>query len=107
MKKYFAAAIVAVMVFAFSAFAAELEFDAGVMAFGVDDVGDCGGDADIIFSHHNEDGFGYVDGVVVEFPNADATNCTGATAYLTIDGMGVAPERVVLNEEGGASAIYP
>ncbi|MFP4150064.1 MAG: hypothetical protein ACLFV0_11310 [Nitriliruptoraceae bacterium] len=48
MKKYFAAAIVAVMVFAFSAFAAELDVEAGVLQAGVYDELTCTEDDAIV-----------------------------------------------------------
>ena len=82
MKKYFAAAAVAVMVFAFAAFAASLQVDAGTLAFGADEVGDCGGEAAITYSHHQENGFAYVDAVIVNFPEANGV-CDSYGVYMT------------------------
>jgi hypothetical protein len=93
MKKYIAAGAVAVMVFAFSAFAASLTVDAGTLAFGQDDVGDCGGEADVVYSHHQQDDFAYVDAIIVQFPDADGA-CDGFGVYMTTS-VGVAVEEIV------------
>ena len=96
MRKYLVAAVVAVMVFAFTAFAASLTVDAGTLAFGVDDVGDCGGVADIHYSHHQQPGgpgdpdFAYIDAIIVNFPAAGGV-CNGFGVYMTSSvGGGVA-----------------
>jgi len=104
MKKYLAAAVVAVMVFAFAAFAASLELDAGTLAFGQDDVGDCGGVADITYSHHQEDDFAYVDAIIVTFPQA-AGECDGFGVWVRSEGVGAAVAEIGAQETDRAVVI--
>jgi hypothetical protein len=93
MRKYLVAGVVAVVVFAFAAFAASLNVDAGTLAFGVDEIGDCGGEAEILYSHHQESNeLAYVDAIIAQFPDAGG-ECDGYGVYLTSP-VGVSVEAI-------------
>jgi len=82
MKKYLAAAVVAVMVFAFAAFAASLDVDAGTLAAGQDDVDDCGGTANVSFDTQTVGGGAFgVNGLDIEF----AEDCEGFALVQVLD----------------------
>ena len=84
MKKYVAAAVVAVMVFAFAAFAASLNVDGGVLQAGVDDDLTCADTANVTYSHHASEGLFWVTDVHVSFDE----DCDGNTMYLAITDVG-------------------
>jgi hypothetical protein len=86
MKKYFAAAVVAVMVFAFAAFAASLNVNAGTLAAGQDDVGDCGGEALITYDHHWGFGGGPEAAYVQAFTITFDEDCSDNIALFHVDG---------------------
>jgi hypothetical protein len=93
MRKYLVAGAVAVVAFAFAAFAASLNVNAGTLAFGVDEIGDCGGEAEIVYSHHQESNeLAYVDAIIARFPDA-AGACDGSGVYLTSP-VGVSVEEI-------------
>jgi len=87
MKKYLAAAAVAVMVFAFSAFAASLDVKAGSLAAGSDNVNDCGGIADLTYTTEVAVGSGghqfWVDTVTATFGD---DSCDGERASISFAG---------------------
>jgi hypothetical protein len=84
MKKYFIASVVAVMAFAFAAFAAQLTVNAGTLQSGVDRNLACAETADITYAHHvdyhHQAGDAWVSDVVVTFDD----DCLGNTMYLTL-----------------------
>jgi len=71
MKKYLAAAVVAVMVFAFAAFAASVNVNDSTLASGVAEVQGCDGDVDVIWQAHEsahllDDDYWWVNEVTLE-----------------------------------------
>jgi hypothetical protein len=85
MKKYLAAAVVAVMVFAFAAFAASLNVNAGTLQSGVDHDLACAETADITYAHHVDYHHQANDAWVTEFTvTFDSEDCVGNTMYLTV-----------------------
>jgi hypothetical protein len=103
MKKYVAAAAVAVMVFAFSAFAASLNVDGGVLQSGIDRDLTCAETAKVTYDHHvaySDPNFNdaYITAVNVEFDDANDA-CVGSLIFLTIEGAngvsGMAVDQIV------------
>ena len=82
MKKYLAAAVVAVMVFAFAAFAASLSVTAPTLQVGQTAEGEleCTDNADIVAWMYNDIN-GTVDGARVQFD--DDHTCEGDRVYVT------------------------
>ena len=80
MKKYLAAAVVAVMVFAFAAFAASLNVDDSTLASGSADVEGCDGTAEIEewVTHLSQDGSYHVQGLTI----TGLENCDGNDAIV-------------------------
>ena len=83
MKKYLAAAVVALMVFAFSAFAATLSVDAGNLQAGQDNVDRCADSVTLDYGTDvGGDGQFYVHTITLSFD--EAADCDGNFAYLAI-----------------------
>jgi hypothetical protein len=82
MKKYIAAGAVAIMVFAFSAFAASLDVDAGVLQAGQTDPGDleCVAGVSVVAWGYND----YTGKVTRVTLQADQNDCDGEFLYLTL-----------------------
>jgi hypothetical protein len=87
MKKYFVAAVVAMMAFAFAAFAASLNVDGGVLQAGVYNDLACAAEVEVDFvTSNNGQGF-WVGGATLTFKddNGDTTsNCDGEYVALSL-----------------------
>ena len=85
MKKYLAAAVVAVMVFAFSAFAATLNVDGGTLQSGIDRDLTCAESADVTYDHHvdyhDQADDAWVESFTITF---DSEDCIDKTLYFTV-----------------------
>ena len=90
MKKYLAAAVVAVMVFAFAAFAASLNVGDSVLAAGQGDVGTCSSDDVPVHSWGAEIDSGETQWVI--FDRDDFTDCLDSEDHVIF---------VQVHDEGG------
>lgn len=92
MKKYFAAAVVAVMVFAFAAFAAQLNVEAGPFQAGMDDDLTCAELATVSYEGGPMLGpdlnFG-VSAITVDFGATGGADCDGAYAHIQVNQSGL------------------
>jgi hypothetical protein len=87
MKKYIAAGAVAIMVFAFSAFAASLTVNAGPLQAGITADLKCADSVDVTYETNNDHSGFYVEGVNLQFldANGDATNaCDDDNAAISL-----------------------
>lgn len=96
MKKYFIASVVAVMAFAFAAFAAQLSVDGGVLASGQDNTLTCGNDAvvddvKVSYATSNDTTGHWIGAIHLQFP----TSCEGS--YAIVNGFGPAANNQILS----------
>jgi hypothetical protein len=87
MRKYFIASVVAVLAFAFAAFAASLNVDGGVLASGQDNTLTCGNDAvvdnvEVSYATSNDTTGHWIDAIHLQFP----VSCAGS--YAIVNGFG-------------------
>jgi hypothetical protein len=88
MKKYLIASVVAMMAFAFAAFAASLSVNGGVLQSGVDADLTCAESANVTYDHHVDYFHQAMDAWVEEFYITFDEDCTGNTMYFTVEGQG-------------------
>jgi hypothetical protein len=99
MKKYFAAGAVAIMVFAFAAFAASLNVNAGPLQAGVTTDLKCADSVEVTYQTSNDNNGFWVGGVSLQFKDADGVtdNCDGHEAAVALlkSGVGESPTQQI------------
>jgi hypothetical protein len=104
-KKYFIAATLAVAVFAVSAFAAQLDVNAGVLQAGQDAIGQCVDEDDLLVQYGDEEfveataeveAFFRIDSVTLDHDGS----CTQSDATLKYQVVITGPDGVLVTESG-------
>ena len=109
MKKYLAAAVVAVMVFAFSAFAASLNLDGGVLQAGSDLDLTCTEAATVTYDTPIAavQGDFRVSAFTVNFDNEAAKDCNELEAHLKVHGDdGGSYQSIAVKEISGNEVVF-